>query len=271
MQLNAKTAIITGGAKGIGAATARVMAAAGAKVVIADRDIDAAREIAKQINGLAVECDVSSEADIQNLVATAEAQFGPIDVFFSNAGLALGQGDHAASASNDDWMTNWNVHVMSHVYAARAVLPGMIERGHGTLIQMASAAGLLNQIGDAAYSTTKHAAVGFAESLAITHGAQGINVHVVCPQYVATPLLGYDDPSVVETHENLITPDAVAQAILKGMVDQNFMILPHAQVAEYIVFKAANPDKWIASMQALQAKVMAKLGGLRIREMHKLL
>ncbi|MEO9463811.1 MAG: SDR family oxidoreductase, partial [Marinomonas sp.] len=179
MDLKNKTIIITGGARGIGAALATRFAKEGAKLVVADLDEGAARATAAAIDGLGVACDVTKEADVQALVKRAEQHFGSVDMFCSNAGVCLGEPSHSASASNDTWALCWDVHVMAHVYAARAVLPGMIERGSGYLLQMSSAAGLLSQIGDAAYSATKHAALGFAESAAISHGGDGIKVSVI--------------------------------------------------------------------------------------------
>ena len=181
MNLNQKTVIVTGGARGIGAAMARRFAAEGANVVVADLDKSGAEATAATLDGLAFACDVTNENDIIALVAAAESQFGQVDMFCSNAGVCFGEPSHAASASNETWNRCWDVHVMSHVYAARAVLPGMIARGDGYLLQMSSAAGLLNQIGDAAYSASKHAALGFAESLAITDADDGIKVSVICP------------------------------------------------------------------------------------------
>ena len=172
MNLKDKTVIVTGGARGIGRALCVRFAKAGARVVVADRMKDEAQETANVIEGMAISCDVSKEADIQNLVTKTQDHFGPIDLFCSNAGVCFGEPDTSASASNEVWQTCWDIHVMAHVYAARAVLPSMIERGGGYFLQMASAAGLLSQIGDAAYSATKHAAVGFAESLHITHAGR---------------------------------------------------------------------------------------------------
>ena len=214
MQLKDKSVVVTGGGRGIGKALCVAFAAEGARVTVADLNIDDATATATQINGLAVRCDVTSESDVIELVAVTEQHFGPVDLFCSNAGIFRGEPDHSASASNDDWKACWDVHVMAHVFAARAVLPSMIERGSGYFVQMASAAGLLSQIGDAAYSTTKHAAVGFAESLSITHGDDGIKVSVICPQYVATPMLGYNESDSVAELPGVITPDQVAQAVV---------------------------------------------------------
>ena len=170
MNVNQKTVVVTGAARGIGKALALRFAEEGARVVVADRLQNEVNETAIQVNGLAVVCDVEKEQDIQRLVSETEAKFGAIDLFCSNAGVCFGEADLVTSATNHQWQTCWNIHVMAHVYAARAALPGMIARGGGYFLQMVSAAGILNQIGDAAYSTTKHAALGFAESLAITHG-----------------------------------------------------------------------------------------------------
>ena len=194
---------------------------------------------------------------------------GPIDVFVSNAGLGCGEPTHAASADNDVWNLNWQVHVMAHVYAARALLPGMIERGSGYLVNVASAAGLLNQIGDAAYSATKHAAVSFAESLAISHGAQGVGVSVVCPQYVATPLLGLDDKDAKD-RASLLTADDVAQAVVEGIEANRFLILSHPVVRDYTLLRAQDHDRWITGMQMLRAKAQESFGEVRAETLYKL-
>ncbi len=271
MNLNGKHVAITGGGKGIGAALARRAAADGAGVSLADRDIGPATAVASEVGGQAIACDVSTESDIQRFVSEAEAAFGPIDCFCSNAGLALGEGDHAASLANEDWDTLWRVHVMSHVWAARALLPAMIERGDGYFVNIASAAGVLSQIGDAAYSTTKHAAVGFAESLAISHGDQGIGVSVVCPQYVATPLLGYADGPPPDASANLISPEQVADCIVDAIENNRFMVLTHPDVAGFMQAKAADPDRWIGGMRKLRRNVIQALGGLDLAKMHKLI
>ena len=158
---------------------------------------------------------------------------------------------------------------MAHVYACRAVLPAMLARGEGYLVQMASAAGLLNQIGDAAYSTSKHAAVGFAEALAISHGDEGVKVSVVCPQYVATPMLGYEDPASAAQMPGLLSPEVTAQRVADAMEVERFLILPHPQVADYMAFKATEPDKWLSAMRKLRARLIAKLGRLDLAQMHK--
>lgn len=270
MNLKDKTVVVTGGARGIGKALAKRFAQEGAKVVVADLLEDAAQETADGIRGLAVVCDVRKESDIQNLVARSERQFGPIDLFCSNAGVCFGEPDTATSASNDVWQTCWEIHVMAHVYAARAVLPGMVERGSGYFLQMASAAALLSQIGDAAYSTTKHAALGFAESLAITHADDGIVVSVICPQYVATPMLGYAEAEDHSTAQGVISAEQVADTVLAGIERENFLILPHPQVDKYRQHKA-DYDRWISGMRRLRGRIVDELGSTQLESMHKLL
>ena len=270
MNVNDKTVVVTGGASGIGKALSIRFAEDGARVVVADRAEERARQIADQIQGLAVACDVAIETDIQNLVVRTEAHFGPIDLFCSNAGICFGEPDSAASAGNAEWQACWEVHVMAHVYAARAVLPGMIERGGGYFLQMASAAGLLNQIGDAAYSTTKHAAVGFAEALAISHGDEGIRVSVICPQYVATPMLGYEEGDDFGDYPGVLGPDQVADSVIKGLEDESFLILPHPQVEKFHQNKATDYDRWIHGMRRLRSNIIEQVGSTNLASMHKL-
>ena len=269
MKLDGKHVVVTGGARGIGKALCDRFAAEGARVVVADLLQAEAQSTAQAIDGLAVACDVSKEDDVKQLVAAAEAYFGPVDLFCSNAGLFKEEPGHAASASNADWETNWQVHVMSQVYAARAVLPGMIERGEGYILNMASAAGLLSQIGNAAYSTTKHASVGFSESLSITHRDDGIRVSVMCPQFVATPMLGYSTGDDVSGIDGLIRPEQLAEAVVKGLEKEEFLILPHPEVAQYIEFKASQYDNWLEGMRKLRRKIISKLGGTNTVEMHR--
>ncbi len=270
MRLQDRTVIVTGGASGIGAATARRFASAGANVVVADLQISAANTVAGEIGGIALPCDVTKEEDIIALVKATEAHFGPVELFCSNAGVFLGEPEHAASSSNEEWNLCWNVHVMSHVYAARAVLPGMISRGEGYLLQMSSAAGLLSQIGGAAYSATKSAAVGFAESLAISHRDDGIKVSVICPQYVSTPMLGYAKGENAIDVPGVLTVDEVAETVLQGVEEERFLILPHPDVTQHIQFKAADHDKWLSAMRKLRQKIITKIGSTDPVDMHKL-
>ncbi|MDB3935486.1 SDR family NAD(P)-dependent oxidoreductase [Granulosicoccus sp.] len=268
MKLKNKNVVVTGGGSGIGRALCKRFAAENANVVVSDLKLDRAQTTAAEIKGHAVQCDVSNEADIKMLVAEAEKQVGQIDLFCSNAGLFFGEPEHAASASNDVWQTSWEVHVMAHVYAARAVLPSMIERSQGYLLNVASAAGLLSQIGDAAYSTTKHAAVGFAESLSITHRDDGIRVSVLCPQYVATPMLGYDNDASSDV-EGVISAEQLADTVIEGIDDERFLILPHPQVADYMVHKAGNYDRWLGGMRKLRRRIIDKTGSTRAKEIYR--
>ena len=253
MHLNGKTAIVTGGASGIGAALARRFAAEGARVAVADLDGDAARALAEEIGGLGVPCDVTREADIQTLVATTEAAFGPIDLFCSNAGVALGAD---LDAPNSEWGTSWAVNVMSHVYAARHVVPRMIARGGGYFLITASAAGLLNQIGLAAYGVTKHAAVGFGEWLAITHGHEGIGVSLLCPQAVRTAMTANTSPATsAAAGDGMMEPEVLADFVMEGLREEKFLILPHAEVLEYMRRKTGDYDRWISGMNRLMQRL----------------
>lgn len=270
MDVSGKTAIVTGGASGIGAALVRALHAAGAQVVIADLNETAAQALASELGAFGMACDVTRESDIQALVAETEKRFGQVDIFVSNAGLGRGEPSHAASASNETWQINWEVHVMSHVYAARAVLPAMIERGDGYLVNMASAAGLLSQVGDAAYSATKHAAVSFAESLAIAHGDDGVKVSVICPQYVATPLIGLSDEDAAKTSA-LRTPDQVAQSVMTAIAQEQFLILPHEEVAQFVNVRAMDRERWLQGMRGLRAKALHEFGELKLTEFYKLM
>ncbi|MDG1745373.1 MAG: SDR family NAD(P)-dependent oxidoreductase [Planktomarina sp.] len=269
LEFQDKIVILTGAAGGIGTALAREFAGRGARLALCDLNAAALEALAGELGALHMVCDVTVESHIQALVAEVEARLGPVDIFFSNAGFSSGEPDHAASAPDRIWQASWEVHVMAHVYACRALLPAMRARGQGYLVQMASAAGLLNQIGDAAYSTSKHAAVGFAEALAISHGHEGLKVSVVCPQYVATPMLGYDDPAAAAPVPGLLSPEVTAQRVAEAMEEERFLILPHPEVADYMVFKAKEPDKWLAAMRKLRARLVAKLGRLDLAQMHK--
>lgn len=269
MQFNGSNIVITGAGSGIGAALAKRAAAAGAQVFICDLDGAKADQIAAQIGAHSMACDVRSETAVQEMIAQAKNALGGIDIYVSNAGLGRGEPSHAASADNDVWMLNWDVHVMAHVYASRALLPDMISRGSGHLVNVASAAGLLSQIGDAAYSATKHAAVSFAESLAIAHGGDGVGVSVVCPQYVATPLLGLSDTDA-ENRASLLTADDVAAAVQRGVEADAFMILSHPQVQEYVMQRAQDHDRWITGMQMLRAKAKEHFGQVDAQTLYKL-
>ena len=237
MELKNKIAVVTGGAGGIGAAVSQALANKGARVVVSDLDLGAAQTVADHISGTAVQCDVSKEEAIIAMINQVESELGPIDLFFSNAGFGVGEPEHAASASNEVWQKSWDVHVMAHVWASRALLPSMIERGDGYLINTASAAGLLVQVADAAYSATKHAAVSLAESLAISHGDDGIKVSVVCPQYVNTNILAISDEQRKQTMEGVITPEECATTIVEGIENETFMMAAHLSLLSSLSIK----------------------------------
>ncbi len=259
MELKDKVAVVTGGAEGIGAGLARRFAREGAKaVIVADRNGEGAAAVAKEIGGEAVTLDVSDGAAVAAMVADIEARYGGIDLFCSNAGVGDGDPDKQSAASSPDavWNRAWNVNVMAHVHAARAVIPGMQARGGGYLLNTISAAGLLSQIGGAVYSTTKHAAVGFAESLAITHGDQGIKVSILCPQGVDTAMLRQgDSASQAQNLDGVLTPDDVAESVVQGLAAESFLILPHPVVLTYMQRKTADYDRWIGGMRRLRAKM----------------
>ena len=265
-----KTSVVTGGASGIGAALCKALANKGANVVVSDINEAAAAALAKEIGGTSFKCNVRNETEICDLVSFAEQQYGQIDLFCSNAGLAFGEPSHAASATNEQWQTCWDVHVMAHVYASRAVLPSMIARKEGYLVNIASAAGLLCQVGDAAYSATKHAAVSLAESLAITHKSDGITVSVVCPQYVATPLTGYDEVGASNEEIGVLSAENVADTIVQGIEADRFMIHTHPDVKGYFQARAGDHDSWIAGMQRMREKIIEKVGSTRLEDMHKM-
>lgn len=253
MHVRDKVIVVTGGGGGIGAALCRRFAADGARgIAVADRDEACAHSVAAECGGLAVRTDVGSEADIQSLVAQTTDRFGPIDLFCSNAGILV-MGD--SSLPDDDWHRIWQVNVMSHVYAARAVLPGMIARGAGYLLQTCSAAGLLTQIGSAPYSVTKHAAVGYAEWLSITHAARGIKVSCLCSQAVYTDMFDATAGGISEyLRQSALTPAAVADAVIAGLAAEQFLILPHPEVAVYFRHKAEDYERWLKGMRKLQAR-----------------
>jgi NAD(P)-dependent dehydrogenase (short-subunit alcohol dehydrogenase family) len=252
-----RVVVVTGGGSGIGRALCERFGAEGARaVVVADREADAARTVAAAVGGIAVPCDVAVEDDVRRLVATAEAEAGPVDVFCSNAGIVGAPGLPADVAP---WRTAWAVNVMAHVYAARAVLPSMRARGTGWLVQTASAAGLLTQVGAAPYSVTKRAAVALGEWLAITEARHGIGVSVLAPQGVRTPMLA-EAASLGAgplLQPGALEPGAVAGAVVDGLAAGRFLVLPHPEVATFEERRAADVDRWIASMRRLRDQARA--------------
>jgi len=255
MQIQNKVVVVTGGANGIGRALCRAFAAAGARaVVVADLDEQGAKRVADEIKGTAVATNVSKEADIQHLVEQTTRQFGQIDVFCSNAGVGVQGGPDSSDA---DWQKSWDVNVMAHIYAARAVPPQMLERKKGYRVKTVSAAGLLAQIGSAPYSVTKHAAMSFAEWLAITYGDQGIRVSALCPQGVRTNMLfNAEFGGGAFLLEGALEPEQVAADVIRAVTEERFLILPHPEVAKYFQNKANDYERWLRGMRKLQAKTM---------------
>ncbi len=253
MDIKGKVVVITGGASGIGAALARRFAKAGAAgIVVADLDEAQAQAVAAEAGGVAIRTDVSDEAQVHALIAQATQHFGRVDVLCSNAGVAVGGG---LQASNADWQRLWDVNLMAHVYGARAVVPQMLARGEGYLLQTASAAGLLSHPESAVYAVTKHAAVALAEWLSIQYGDQGIRVSCLCPQGVRTPMLmGQQGERKSFLQDNMVSPEQVADDCLQAMREERFLVLPHPEVLDYVRGKAADVERWIGGMRRLRAK-----------------
>ena len=251
MELKNKIIVVTGAASGIGRAMCIRYAAEGAKAVICvDRDEVGAQETAKQINSIAIKVDVADEAQIKSMIDRVEAEVGPIDLFCSNAGISVAGG---VEVPNDEWQRIWDINVMSHVWAARHLVPMMAARGGGYLLNTSSAAGLLNQVGSAPYGVTKHAAVGLAEWMAMTYGDQGIKVSVLCPQAVRTEMTrGHEDH--VAAIDGMMEPDVVAEACVQTIRDETFLVLPHKEVIGYMKAKTENYDRWIGGMRKLNRK-----------------
>lgn len=260
MDIAGTVVLVTGGAGGIGSALAGAFAAAGAKaVIVVDRD-DRASSVAAALPGgvgIGRRVDVTDEAEVVALVHSVEADLGAIDICCSNAGVA---GAGGIEAPGECWQQLWDIHVMAHVYLARAVLPAMLERGRGYLVQTASAAGLLTNVGNAPYSVTKHATVALAEWLAITYGDRGIGVSCLCPQGVRTEMLldNLDDAAgaAVVAAGGVLEPGVVAETVLDAIAAEEFFVLPHPEVAGYVQRKAADPDRWLRGMRRARSNLV---------------
>ncbi len=256
------TTIVTGAASGIGEAIAEAFVAEGAKaVIVADRDERGAKKVAERLGPKAsgVGIDVADEKAIMQMVADTEAAHGPVDVFVSNAGYGLGGG---LDLPNDEWTRMMDVHLWSHLYAARAVVPAMIERGEGYLLNTASAAGLLTQMDSGPYAVSKHAAVALAEWLSINYGDKGIKVSCLCPQAVRTNILG--DRADMDTdsggrqagQDGILEPEEAAQACIDAMRDERFLVLPHPEVETYFQRKASDYDRWLGGMSRFRRRLV---------------
>lgn len=267
MNPEGRIVVATGAAGGIGGALVRGLIAGGARTVVAtDLDGQGLQRLSEELGPdrvLARELDVCDEAATLALVGEIESSLGPIDIWFANAGLATGTGPDGPL---EDWDRQWRVNVMSHVFASRALLPGWIERGEGHLITTASMAGILTTLGDAAYASTKHAAVGFAEWLAITYAAEGVKVSCICPGAVDTAMLragGEGDAakaSAIIGGGDVLPPEDAAARILEGVEQDRFLILTHPEMHEFVVGKAQDPERWVRGMSRLWVRAQALLG-----------
>ena len=258
MELQDKIIVITGAGSGIGRALAIRFHAEGAKqIVCADINLASAQQTADMIGGVAMIADVAKEEDTARIIEDTESNIGPIDLFCCNAGVGLG---HSIHSSNAEWQSIWDINVMSHVYAARHLVPRMAERGSGYFLNTSSAAGLLNQIGGAAYGVTKHAAVGFGEWLAIHHKHEGIGVSMLCPQAVRTAMTAVENDAVAAAANNgMIEPEELAGTVVEGLREESFLILPHPIVKEFMQNKINNYDRWIGGMNKLMRKITGNL------------
>ena len=254
MELKDKVAIVTGGASGIGKATAAAMARLGAKVAVVDLNETGALSVAEDIGGLAVGCDVGNEESINTMVATVESELGPVDVLFNNAGVATGGGP--LDTPIDVWHSQWDINVMAHVYAIRAVLPSMLERESGYILHTASMAGILTTHGNLTYAATKHAVVGMAEWLSITYHDKGIRVSCLAPLGVRTPMLGDTDSAFASQAAGPIKePEDVAQMVIDAIAEERFLILTDPIAQTWMDRKNTDLERWLGGMRRLQTKM----------------
>ena len=250
MEVRDKVVVVTGAANGIGRALAKRFSEEGAgKIIIADLDEQGLKRVETETGAESFKTDVASEADIKQLIESCERKYGGIDLLCNNAGIGVNGGPEVP---NEDWQKIWEINVMAHVYAARAAIPGMLRRGSGYILNTASAAGLLSQIGSAPYAVTKHAAVSFAEWLAITYGDRGLKVSVLCPQAVRTAMTA-NDPDGVASVDGMIEPEQVSEAVVTTLKNESFLVLPHPKVLDYIQRKSGDYDRWIEGMKKLQS------------------
>tara|TARA_R110002049_G_scaffold56036_1_gene154851 strand:+ start:4745 stop:5524 length:780 start_codon:yes stop_codon:yes gene_type:complete len=258
VDLKDKIAVVTGAGSGIGKALVQKFMAEGAREVVAvDINADTAAQTAAELGCVAMSADVTNESDIIRIIEDTERDIGPIDLFCSNAGIAIGASEQAP---DEEWQLIWEVNVMSHVYAARHLVPRMIQRGGGYFLNTASAAGLLNQIGGAAYGTTKHAAVGFAEWLALTYAHEGIKVSLLCPQAVRTAMTAdsEDDATKAAANDGMMEPDALADIVVDHLQRESFLILTHDEVKVYMQRKTSDYDRWIGGMNRLLLRLTGR-------------
>jgi len=251
MEVIDKRIVVTGAASGIGKALSIAFKEAGAKsIVCADMNIEGAEETAALVGGLAVKVNVANEDEVISLIAKANKFSGGIDIFCSNAGIIGIPG--VFDTTTEDWQNIWEINVLSHIHAAKHVLPQMLERGEGYLMNTASAAGLLTQIGASGYAVTKAAAVSFAEWIKITYGHKGIGVSCLCPQAVKTPMIAQG--AGVAGVDGLMEPEEVAADVIEAIKEERFLVTPHTEVLEYVARKGNDRDRWIKGMQRLQER-----------------
>ncbi len=254
MELNNRVAVVTGAGSGIGAASARAFADAGARVAAVDLNLAGAEDTAAATGGIAIRCDVGSEDAVNAMVARVRAELGEIDLFFHNAGVATG-GDPLTTPI-DVWESQWQINVMAHVYAIRAVLPAMLERGDGYFVHTASMAGILTSQGNLTYAATKHAVVGLAEWMAITYHDRGVRTSLLAPLGVRTPMLGNPDSAFAQTALGpLKEPEEVGQMVLDAVREERFLILTDPIAQTWMERKTNDPERWLAGMRRLQAKL----------------
>ena len=260
MELSGKIAVVTGGASGIGRAIAKMLSREGARVAVADLDAKGAEAVGKVCNGFGMGIDVADEADLVRFINSVERKLGPVDIYVSNAGLGVtdGPGWGAGDAPDAGWQLCWEVNVMASVHAARHLARKIAAR-EGHFVITASAAGLLAQIGDAAYSATKAAAVSFAESLAITHGDEGLRVHCLCPEGVRTPHVEGIEGGA-EGLGGYLEPEEVAETLLKAMEEKRFLVMTHENTPQYVAMKGQDRDRWVGGMRKLRRQLVEKLG-----------
>ena len=251
MKLNDKIAIVTGAGSGIGRAMAKRFIQEGARqVIIADLHADSLTSLAAEIGARAIKTDVANEQEVIHLIRTVEQDYGQIDLLCNNAGIGVGGGPET---SNEDWQRIWEINVMAHIYATRAALPDMLNRGEGYIFNTASAAGLLTQIGSAPYAVTKHAAVAYAEWLAVTYGDRGIKVSALCPQAVRTAMTANTEGGGVAGVDGMMEPEELCDTVIETLDAETFLVLPHKEVLTYMQRKTADYDRWIKGMMRLQA------------------
>ena len=251
MKLNDKIAIVTGAGSGIGRAMAKRFIQEGARqVIIADLHADSLTSLAAEIGARAIKTDVANEQEVIHLIRTVEQDYGQIDLLCNNAGIGVGGGPET---SNEDWQRIWEINVMAHIYATRAALPDMLNRGEGYILNTASAAGLLTQIGSAPYAVTKHAAVAYAEWLAVTYGDRGIKVSALCPQAVRTAMTANTEGGGVAGVDGMMEPEELCDTVIETLDAESFLVLPHKEVLTYMQRKTADYDRWIKGMMRLQA------------------